>query len=149
MTDRFTQELLLARGELVSAPVLPLAEPDLAAKGCEDRNFGLPKALLLSVFGFFFAYLAVMWIGFASDGLVLPMVVNFVFVAAFAFVPAKWATMKPEHRRRALDWAEFQARGIETETGCTPASEATTLVLLLPACILFWGVATTTIAALV
>ena len=30
----------------------------------------MPKGLLLGVFGFFFAYLAVMWVGFAADGLV-------------------------------------------------------------------------------
>ena len=150
MTDRLTHELLLGRGELVAAPVLTAAEQSVAAKPyCTDRNFGMPKGLLLGVFAFFFAYLAVMWVGFAADGLVMPMVINFIFVAAFAYVPAKWATMKPEHRSRALEWAEFQSRGIDTETGRTPAGEATTLVLLLPACILFWGVATTTIAALV
>lgn len=149
MTDRLTHELLLGRGELVAPPVLPVAEPEAALPYCTDRNFGMPKGLLLGAFGFFFAYLAVMWVGFAADGLVLPMVVNFVFVAAFAFVPAKWATMKPEHRNKALEWAEFKARGIDTETGRTPAGEAATLVLLLPACIFFWGVAATTIAALV
>ncbi|GAA3998925.1 hypothetical protein [Sphingomonas humi] len=143
MTDRFDRELLLARGEVVAPP-----QRDTRPH-CQDRNFGLPPAILLGAFGFFFAYLAVMWVGFAADGLILPMVVNFVFVAAFAFVPAKWATMKPEHRDRALDMAHFRAVGIETATGTTPASEATTLVLLLPACILFWGIATTTIAALV
>jgi hypothetical protein len=143
MTDRFDKELLLARGEVVAAP--RLAERPY----CKDRNFGLPPALLLGAFAFFFAYLTVMWVGFAADGLVLPMVVNFIFVAAFAFVPAKWATMKPDHRDRALDMAHFRAEGIETATGRTPAGEATTLVLLLPACILFWGIATTTIAALV
>lgn len=143
MTDRFDRELLLARGEVVAPP-----QTD-ARPYCTDRNFGLPPALLLGAFGFFFAYLAVMWIGFAADGLVLPMIVNFIFVAAFAFVPAKWATMKPDHRDRTLGMAEFRATGIETATGTTPASEAATLVLLLPACILFWGIATTTIAAVV
>lgn len=143
MTDRFDRELLLARGEVVAAPQLD------ARPYCTDRNFGLPRPLLLGVFAFFFAYLAVMWIGFAGDGLVLPMVLNFIFIAAFAIVPARWATMKPEQRNRAPDMAHFRATGIETETGTTPASEATTLVLLLPACILFWGIATTTIAALV
>jgi hypothetical protein len=146
MTDRFDRELLLARGELVDAPLLA---KDIVSKGCEDRNFGLPPALLLGAFGFFFAYLAVMWVGFAADGLLLPMVVNFIFVAAFAFVPAKWATMKPDHKDKALGMAHFRARGIETLTGRTSAREATTLVLLLPACILFWGGATTTIATLV
>ncbi|UUR07261.1 hypothetical protein [Sphingomonas glaciei] len=146
MTDRFDKQLLLARGEVVAPPQQADA-PELPF--CRDRNFGLPPALLLGVFGFFFAYLAVMWVGFAADGLVLPMAVNFIFVAAFAFVPAKWATMKPDHKVKALDWANFRARGIDTATGPTSAGEAATLVLLLPACILFWGIATTTIAALV
>ena len=143
MSDRFDRELLLARGEVVAAP-----EADQRPY-CKNRNFGLPPALLLGSFACFFAYLGIMWVGFAADGLVLPMVVNFIFVAAFAFVPAKWATMKPAHRDRAIDMAHFRAVGIETETGRTPAGEAATLVLLLPACILFWGIAMTTIAALV
>lgn len=147
MTDRFDHAILLARGEIVAAPVA--LSPALASEGCTDRNFGFPPALLLGVFGFFFAYLAVMWVGFAADGLVLPMVINFVFVAAFVYVPAKWARMNPEQRSKALGWGEYQAHGIETATGRVPASEATTLVLLLPACTLAWGVATTTIAALV
>lgn len=148
MTDRFDKEMLHARGEVVAAPQPDAPQVD-GRPFCKDRNFGLPPVLLLSVFGFFFAYLTVMWVGFAADGLLLPMVVNFIFVAAFAFVPAKWATMKPVHRNRALDMAHFRAVGIETATGRTSAREATTLVLLLPACILFWGIAMTTIAALV
>lgn len=148
MTDRFDRELLLARGEVVAAP-LARADDVAAFQGCTDRNFGLPPALLLGMFGFFFAYLTIMWVGFSADGLIMPMVINFVFVAAFAVVPAKWATMKPGHTVKALGWAEFQAKGIETATGRAPAGEATTLVLLLPACILFWGIATTTIAMLV
>ncbi|GAA4031141.1 hypothetical protein GCM10022281_08310 [Sphingomonas rosea] len=144
MTDHVTRELLTARGEIVAPPAATDRRPY-----CTDRNFGLPPALLLGAFAFFFAYLAVMWVGFAADGLVLPMVVNVVFVAAFAFVPAKWATMKPDRRDKALDWAHFRSVGIDTATGQTEASEAITLVLLLPACILFWGIATTTIAALV
>jgi len=149
MTDRFDRELLRVRGEVVVAPTLPVAEPELAAQGCTDRNFGLPPAVLLGAFGLFLAYLAVMWVGFAAEGLTIPMIVNLIFVAAFAFVPAKWATMKPAHRDRALGWSDFKARGIDTLTGRTSATEAATLVLLLPACILFWGLATVTIAALV
>ena len=149
MTDRFDKAFLLARGEVVAAPVLKELSGRQAIEGCIDRNFGLPKELLLGVFGFFFAYFAVMSVGFASDGLLLPMAINFIFVAAFAYVPAKWATMKPVHRDRSSSWAAFKARGIDTMTGRTEAGEATTLVLLLPACLLFWRIATTTIAALV
>ncbi|MCW3797778.1 hypothetical protein OMW55_08175 [Sphingomonas sp. BN140010] len=148
MTARIDQLDLLAREEIVSAPVLS-AQAEALSEGCTDRNFGLPAPLLLGSFALFMAYLAVMSIGFMADGLVLPMAVNVIFVAAFAYVPAKWATMKPRHDDRALSWAEFKARGIDTLTGRTGAGEAATLVLLLPACIFFWGVATVTIAALV
>lgn len=148
MTDRFNRDLLAARGEVVPAPTVNQDQAD-ERPCCTDRNFGLPPVLLLGAFACFFGYLTIMWIGFSAEGLVLPMVVNFIFVAAFAFVPAKWATMKPKHKKKALDWAHFRAVGIDTETGQTTAREAITLVLLLPAVILFWGLATTTIAALV
>lgn len=142
MTDRFPRIELLARQEVVPAPVLP-------SEGCRDRTFELPTALYAGVWGLLFAYLIVMTVGFASDGMVLPMAINFIFVAAFAVVPGLWATMKPAKESRALDWLRFQAQGIQTQTGRTSAGEAATLVLLLPACILFWGLAVTTIAALV
>lgn len=145
MTARIDQLELLNRADIVRAPVLAAA----ASEGCTDRTFELPKGLLLGSFGLLFAYLAVMSVGFMADGLVVPMAVNFFFVAAFAYVPAKWATMKPDARSKALSWARFQAQGIDTETGRTSAGEAATLVLLLPACILFWGIASVTIAALV
>ena len=147
MTARIEQVDLLVREEIVKAPVLPAAP----SSGCEDRSFGLPTALYVGMFGMLFAYLAVMTIGFAADGLVVPMAVNFIFVAAFGVVPGLWATMKPAKPKsqQALAWQHFKAHGIDTLTGRTGAGEATTLVLLLPACILFWGIATVTIAALV
>ena len=151
MTARIEQVDLLLREEIVTAPVLPVAAPVLPSNGCEDRTFELPTALFAGMFGLLFAYLTVMTVGFAAPGLAVPMAVNFIFVAAFAIVPMKWATMKPGKPRsqRALSWDRFQAKGIDTLTGRTSAGEAATLVLLLPACILFWGIATVTIAALV
>ena len=145
MTARIDQLELLNRADIVRAPVLPVAP----SEGCTDRSFELPKGLLLGVFGLFFAYLTVMSIGFMAEGLVLPMAVNFIFVAAFAYVPAKWATMKPDARSKALYCVRFQAHGIQTDTGHASAREAATLVLLLPACILFWSIAVVTISALV
>jgi len=150
MTARLNQQQLLTRDEIVAAPILAdtLAEAAIS-EGCTDRNFGLPAPILLGMFGLFMAYLAVMSIGFMADGLVLPMAINVIFVAAFCIVPAMWATMGPARAGKAPGWAEFEAHGIATETGRSGAGEATTLVLLLPACVFAWGIAVTLIAQLV
>lgn len=140
MTSRQLHHILAGQADIV-APPTPLA--------CEDRTFELPTPILVGVFGLFMAYLGVMSLGFMAEMLVLPMVVNVIFVAAFAYVPAKWALMKPAKRDRAKTWGELREQGLDTPTGRTSAGEAATLVLLLPVCILFWGIAVVTIAALV
>jgi hypothetical protein len=140
MVARLNKAELLARHEIVAAP---------QQRACEDRTFEVPTPILLGVFGLFMAYLGVMTIGFMNPALALPMIVNFIFVAAFAFVPAKWATMNPKKADRALTWAELRDGGLNTLTGRAGGAETAILVLLLPACILFWGVAVVTIAALV
>lgn len=145
MTARLDQLELLNRADIVRAPVVAAA----SSEGCTDRSFELPKALLLGSFGLLLAYLVVMSVGFMAEGLVVPMAINFLFVTAFAYVPAKWATMKPDSTSKALNWDRFRAQGIETATGHASAGEAATLVLLLPACVFLWGIATVTIAALV
>lgn len=140
MVARLDKAQLLARQEVVAAP---------AARACEDRTYEVPTPILLGVFGLFMAYLGVMSIGFMAEDLVLPMVVNVIFVAAFAYVPAKWATMHPGKSDRALSWSELREKGLDTLTGRSGAGETATLILLLPACVLFWGIAVVTIAALV
>ena len=145
MTARIDPLDLLARADIVHAPVLPV-QP---SEGCTDRTFELPTGLLLTVFGLFTAYLVVMSIGFAAAGLIVPMAVNFIFVAAFAVVPMLWATMKPAKESKALTFDRFLARGIETATGKCGAGSASIQVLMLPAFIFLWGIAVTTVAALV
>ena len=139
MVAHINQLQLLAADEIVAPP---------SPRACEDRNFELPPALLLAVFGLFMAFLGVMSIGFMEPSLVLPMVVNVIFVAAFAFVPAKWATMKPAKTDRAKSWAEFREHGIQTATGHASAGEAAVLVLVLPFLIFCWAIAAVSIAAL-
>jgi len=142
VTRSIDHKQLLAEARIVSAPTLP------EQRACEDRTYEVPTPLLLGVFGLFMAYLAVMSIGFMAPALVLPMIVNVIFVAAFAYVPSKWATMKPEKKDRALRWDELRQNGLATLTGRSSAGETATLILLLPACVLFWGIAVVTIAAL-
>jgi len=66
--------------------------------------------------------------------------VIFAFIAAFFAVPAILPAMAPS-RKKALSWADFRSRGIETATGRSSAGEATVLVLLLPALIFCFGIA--------
>jgi hypothetical protein len=139
MTSRQFPEILAARAEIVAPP---------APRACEDRTFELPTPILVGVFGLFMAFMAVMSLGFMVEGLVIPMAVNVIFIAAFGYVPAKWALMKPEKRDRAKSWDEFREEGVDTLTGHASAGEAATLVLLLPACILLWGIAVVAIFAL-
>ena len=140
MTTRQLHHILAGQADIV-APPAPLA--------CEDRTFELPAPILVGVFALFMGFMAVMSLGFMAEGLVIPMAVNVIFIAAFAYVPAKWALMKPAKCDRAKSWAELREQGLETPTGRTSAGEAATLVLLLPACVFFWGIAVVTIAALV
>lgn len=140
MVARLDKRHLLVADEIVAAP---------APRACEDRNFGLPAPLLFGVFGLFMAYLAVMSLGFMAPGLVLPMIINFIFVAAFAYLPAKWVLMKPLKSDRAMRWSELRESGIDTLTGRTSGTETAVLVLLLPFLVLCWGIAVVTIAALV
>jgi hypothetical protein len=140
MVARHHKAELLARHEIVAAP---------QQRACENRTFEVPTPILFGVFGLFMAYLGVMTIGFMNPALALPMIVNSIFVGAFAYVPAKWALMNPKKTDRALTWAELRDRGLGTLTGRASAAETAILVLLLPACILFWGVAVVAIAALV
>lgn len=140
MVVRLDKKQLLANADIVAPP---------SPAGWDDRNFELPPALLVGVFGLFMAFLGVMTLGFINPALVLPMAVNVIFVAAFCYVPAKWATMKPENPTRAMRWDEFREKGIETLTGHASAAEATVLVLLLPALVFAWGIAVVIIAALI
>ena len=140
MVARLHKAELLARNEIVAAPT---------QRACEDRTFEVPTPILIGAFALFMAYLGVMTVGFMNPALALPMIVNVIFVAAFAYVPGKWATMKPDKADRALTWTELRDNGLGTATGRCGAGETATLVLLLPACITLWGVAVVMIAALV
>ena len=65
-------------------------------------------------------------------------------------VPGLWARMKPvESRTKPLSWIEFLDNGVDTMTGRTPASEAITLVMVLPFLIFCWALSVATIAAFV
>lgn len=140
MTRKLPKFDLALRQEIVAAPV---------RRTCTDRTFGLPAALHLAFFGLFFAFLAVMWVGFGSPGLTVPMAICAIFTAAFFVVPMKWATMNPENASRAMSLRTLIDEGADTLNGRCSGTAAIAQVLILPALVLVWGIAVVTIAKLV
>lgn len=139
MSVRHDVDLLLARDELVAAP---------AERACTDRSFELPTPLFVAYFGLLFAYLGVMAFGFPHPEMVMPMAIFVVFLTGAMVTPALWVRMKPDDGKKALSMERFLGRGIATPTGQCSAGGAMVQMLILPVLILFWGVATVTIAAL-
>jgi hypothetical protein len=139
MTTRQTTEVLLARDEIVAAP---------AERACTDQSFELPSGLYVAMALLFAGFVGVLGVGFRGGHMAVVYGVIFAFIAAFFAIPAMFPAMAPD-RRKALSWAMFRMRGIETATGRSSAGEATVLVLLLPFLIFCFGMAIAAIAMIV
>ncbi len=122
---------------------------DLLQPVIVDRTFELPRALYMATAGLYLGFLAVMAVGFASPGLIIPMVIFAFFIVAGFGLPTIWAKMQPENRARTIEWDRFRRSGIATMTGRLTAGEAAAQMLMLPALIFAWGVICVTIAILV
>lgn len=141
MTRTIDRKQLLVTADIVAQPVFE-------QRACEDHSFELPGALYTALALCFFGFLAVMTLGFAAPMLAVPMGVNFFFLAAFFAVPAIFVGASHD-TSKALRWADFRRKGVDTATGHSSAGEASVLMLTLPVLILGWAVAVVTIAALV
>lgn len=142
----------ISRAELARTQQLatvPLPAPNLR-QGIETRHFDLPVALHAGYFGLVLAYLGVMFLGFRSPGMIIPIAICVIFTVGFYAVPALWSGMKPDHEDdRPLGMDALLQRGITTHTGWCRGRDAIVQVMLLPVLILGWGFAVVTIAALV
>ena len=97
----------------------------------------------------FAGFIAVLSLDFRGGHMAVSYGVIFAFIAVFFPIPAIFPQIKSDGPTRALSWALFRYKGIQTATGCSSATEATVLVLLLPFLILCFGIAIATIAAFV
>jgi hypothetical protein len=131
--------LLRADAELVPSP---------AQRACDDHSFELPTAIYAAMGMLFFGFLAVLAIGLANPNLVLPMAINFTFLAAFFAVPITFVRSSAGGQR-ALRWTDFIAKGVQTATGHSSGKEAAVLILLLPMLIFCWSLAIVVINSLV
>jgi hypothetical protein len=114
-----------------------------------NRTFQLPTRLYVATVGFYFAFIAVMAIGFQTREMGLVIAICVIYITMAFGVPSLWARMNPHHESQAVDWASFQRNGIVTMTGHMKAIDASAQVLVLPVLVFFWGAATATLAALV
>ncbi len=124
------------------------SEPQLTNRPT-DRTFELPTGLYVATVGAYLAFLAVMALGFSSDGLILPMAVCVFYIVMAFGVPSLWVRMQPWTKSRALTWQQFRRQGIQTGSGWLPAGAAAAQVLVLPLLVLLWGVAAVIVKALV
>lgn len=112
------------------------------------RTFELPLGLYAATVGAYFGFLAVTAVGFASPGLIIPIAICAIYITMAFGTPSLWTRIRGEEASQALSLSEFRRRGIVTATGHCDAASATLQVLILPAVILFWGVATALLYAM-
>jgi hypothetical protein len=117
------------------------------AKAETDRSFGLPTFYYGATFGLYFAFLAIMAMGFGNSGLIIPMAIFAIFFAMALGVPAMWVKMKPNNISKSMTLDQLDQRGMMTHTGMVTIKDATLQVLILPVLIMLWGVVVTIIAA--
>lgn len=137
---------LIARGDarVVDHP----AEAPVRHQVEADRNFGLPTALYGATVAGYLGFLLVVGTAFANPVLAIPMAIFVVFIIAGFGVPALW-TRLAGNTSEPQTLGEFEARGIQTNTGRLAAKDATIQVLILPALLVCWGLAVAVIAAVV
>ncbi len=139
ITTLLNSEAFIRRDELAEAP---------PARACEDQSFELPSGLYIAMAAMFAGFIGVLSLALRGGQMALVYGVVFAVIAAFFAIPAIFPAMAPA-RKKALSWADFRSRGIETATGRSTSGEATVLVLLLPGLIFCFGIAIAVISALV
>ncbi|MBX7492566.1 hypothetical protein K3163_05020 [Qipengyuania sp. 1NDW9] len=140
MSKLLTRELIAEQAAIVEAP---------RKRHEVDRTFELPKGLYAATVALYLGFLAIMATGMSSPGLIIPMAIFTVFIVAGFGIPAIWTRLAPQSASKQMSFAQLRRDGISTLTGRLPAKDAAVQMLILPAIIFCWGIATITIAALV
>lgn len=146
MSKSITEALQHNNFRKVDAPVLPSAPHRHQVE--DDRSFELPTALYGATVGLYFAFLAIMFAGLSSPGLIIPMAIFAIFIAGMFGVPAVWTKLKSDNETAPMTLGKFEQKGIMTYTGRLSSRDASIQMLILPVLIVFWGIAVVTIAAI-
>ena len=138
MSVHVDPRLLRADAKIVPPPV---------QRACEDHQFEMPTGIYAAMAALLFGFLAVLAVGLATPGLIVPMAINFVFLAAFFAVPVIFVKAAKD-RKDSLRWSEFMEHGLATATGHASGREAVILTLMLPLFIFGWAIAIVAIWAM-
>ena len=114
-----------------------------------DRSFTLPTSLYVATAGLYFAFLAIMALGFSSPGLIVPMGICAIFLIAFFGIATVFVRVDPAASSKIMRWSQLRGQGVKTLTGNLPMKDAVIQMLILPVLIVLWGLVVTMIAALV
>lgn len=143
MSKQLNEQLAVGKARIVDAPAAkPVHQVQV------DRNFGMPTAFYAVTAGLYLAFIGIMFAGFATSGLIVPMGIFAVFIIAGFGVPAVWVRLK-NNESRPLTMGKFAMEGIMTHTGRLAPRDAAIQMLILPVLIVLWACIVVTIAALV
>ena len=139
----------IARGEarIVDAPV-QARDGKVRPQVESDRNFEMPTAFYGATAGLYLAFIAIMFAGLTTPGLIIPMAIFAVFIVAGFGVPAIWVRLR-DNDSNPMTLGQFAHKGIMTNTGRLAPRDAAIQMLILPVLIVLWGIAAVTIAAIV
>ncbi|NCP17664.1 MAG: hypothetical protein GW855_00675 [Erythrobacter sp.] len=114
-----------------------------------DRTFEMPSAFYVATVALYLGFIAMLGIGFATEGLLIPMAIFAIFIVGLFAAPGLWLRVGPKPRSRALSVGELMRSGIQTNTGLLKGRDAAVQMMVLPVLIVVWGGAVLTIAAMV
>jgi len=146
--DAFAFEVAVRTGEvadgrtihspaLADAVVEPQRRPVPGA-----RSFELPKGIFVAMAAAYLLFIGAMTAAFGSgEGMPLLLTICGVYLAMYLGVPALFGAVDTGIRQPSLDWQQFRRRGLDTLDGPLTAGAVAAQVLIVPACVAFFGLA--------
>ena len=146
--DAFAFEVAARAGEVLDE--VAVHSPALADAVVEPprrpvpgaRSFELPKGIFIAMALAYVVFLSTMTAAFGSgEGLPLLLAICIVYLLMYLGTPALFAAVDTGVRVPLLDWAKLKRRGLDTAYGPMSAGAVVGQVLIVPACVAFFGLA--------
>jgi hypothetical protein len=113
-----------------------------------SRSFELPKGVFVAMGAAYAAFIAEMAFAFGTGhGMPLVLAVCAVYLVMYLGTPALFGRVDTGVRQPKIDWSRLKARGLDTAGGSMSIGAVLGQVLILPACLAFFGLAVLVITA--